>query len=142
MAAAVQLSTLGLWASLYGLCRSVTRRDVWIPARRTLPFVIEGAHAKGTFGHGHRARVAFMLGYAAAVPDFRRTRLLRVQRCCQGIDLALEFGNAAVGFLLAFSCWRCGDASAPGLCASLARNVWSVLVAAHLSRVNWFGTQE
>jgi hypothetical protein len=142
MAATVQLSALGLRAPLNGLCRSVARRDFWVPARRALPFVVEGAHAKGAFGHGQRARVAFMLGYAAVVPDFRRARLLRVQSCRQGIDLALKLGNAAVGFLLALSCWRCSDASAPGLCASLARDVWSVLVAAHLSRVNWFRTQE
>lgn len=110
---AVYLSALRLWTPLYRLGRAVAGRDICIciAARRwTGPFVAEGAHSKRALGHGSGRRIAIVLRQSAVVPNLGGARLLRVQGGGEGIDLALELGDAAVGLLLALSRRRRGDA--------------------------------
>jgi hypothetical protein len=72
--------------------------------------MVQGAHAIRAFGEGGRGRVSFVLRYASMVADVWCGRLLCMQCCCQGIDFAFEFGNAAVGLLLSLPRRGCGDA--------------------------------
>jgi hypothetical protein len=77
----------------------------------THPVMAEGAHAEGAFRHGQPVSVVFVLRYAPMVADLGSARLLRVQRGRQRVDLALELGDAAVGFLLALARRRSRDAA-------------------------------
>jgi hypothetical protein len=137
MAAAVQLPPLGPGAGLEVLRLPVARRRARITARRrAAPVVAERAQTKGAVRHVRRNVAALVLGDAAMVPGLGRARLLRVQRRREGVDLALELSNAAVGLLLALSRRRRGDACAACFRASLAGEVGAFLVAADLRVVS------
>jgi hypothetical protein len=151
--AAVYLSTLGLWPTLNVLRGPIAGRYVCVACGRgTGPLVAYGAHAERALGHGRGGRVAGVLGDAPVMPEVGGGLLLRVQGRRQGVDLAFELGNTAVGFLLAFAGRRSGDAGEvslrartellllpasclpgpPGFGAPLARHIRALLVAAHL----------
>jgi hypothetical protein len=149
--AVVYLSTLGLWPTLNVLRGPIAGRYVCVACgRRTGPFVAYGAHAERALGHGRGGRVAWVLGDAPVMPEVGGGLLLRVQGRRQGVDLAFELGNTAVGFLLAFAGRWGGDAGEvslrarteplpasclpgpPGFGAPLARHIGALLVAAHL----------
>jgi len=77
----------------------------------TYPVMAEGAHAERALGHGQPVGVVLVLRYAPMVPELGSARLLRMQRCRQRVDFALELGDAAVGLLLALARRRSRDAA-------------------------------
>jgi hypothetical protein len=149
--AVVYLSTLGLWSTLNGLRGPITGRYVCVACGRgTGPLMAYGTHSERALGHGRGGCVPSVLGDAPVMPKLGGSLLLRVQRRCQGVDLAFKLGNAAVGFLLALAGRWSGDAGEvslrarteplpasclpgpSGLCTPLARHIGALLVAAHL----------
>jgi hypothetical protein len=111
VAIAIQLPPLGLGTALEGLRGAIARRRGSISAcRRVAPVVADGAHAEGAFGQGSGARVGFMLRDGPEMSDLGRACLLRVQSCRQGVDFALELGDATVGLFLSLPRGRRGDA--------------------------------
>jgi hypothetical protein len=100
----IQLPPLGFRTALDSLRGPISGGYARVPTRsRVSPVVTNGAHAKSAFRHCSRTHVAFVLRYASMVSDLGRTCLLRMQCCRQGVDLAFEFGNAAIGLFLSLS---------------------------------------
>lgn len=99
----VYLSSLCLWPALNRLRRPIAWRYIPIATLSgTGPLVTQGAHAKRPLGHRCGGRVAFVLWETSMVSDLWSSGLLCVQCRRQGIDFAFQFGDATVGFLLAF----------------------------------------
>ena len=131
-----QFPPLGLGSAWHALRRAVARRYVWVSllCRGPVgPVVHYGASSEASFWVliGTGALDAFVLldsGIRAGVG----LSLLRVEGRGQGIDLALQLGDTAVGFLLALPRRRGCDACAVGFGAAFAGLVWPFLVATYL----------
>jgi hypothetical protein len=113
MTVPVQLPSLSIRTTLECLRWSITRRrggiTTWCWIR---PVVADTAQAEGSLGNTTLDAVAAcMLRYAVDMPDLGRAGLLRMECGCQGIDLALELGDPAIGLLLSLPGWRSSDAS-------------------------------
>ena len=135
MAVAIgQLPALRLWATLDALGWAIAGRDVIIlrTGRRVGPVVTEGAEAERTLWLSEGAGYGGVVVDAAPRLGGMLSTLLGVEGRGEGIDLALELGDATVGLFLALAGWGRGDTRAICLCAAPARLVGSFLVAAHL----------
>ena len=112
--ASADLPSLWVWSANV-LSWSIAWRGIWITICCLFrPVVIEGAVSKRIIRRRyHGGWIHCMLCHASHVWKIGDALLLSMESSGQSIDLAFEFGNPTISFLLSFSCGRgCNAAKA------------------------------